>query len=58
MAQQIPSYPLQSIEVINEIGKVIDDASEKLRKLNLEVTTPLYDSLRTMLTVSKRLDIQ
>lgn len=58
MAQQIPSYTLQSIEVINEIGKVIDNASEELRKLNLEVTSPLYDSLRTMLTGSKRLDIQ
>ena len=57
MAQQIPSYTLQSIEVINEIGKVIDNASEELRKLNLEVTTPPYGSLRTILTVSKRLDI-
>ncbi|OJZ81624.1 hypothetical protein ASPFODRAFT_52009 [Aspergillus luchuensis CBS 106.47] len=37
MVQQTPSYPLQSIEVINEIGKVIDDASEELRKLNLEI---------------------
>lgn len=58
MAQQTLSYPLQSIEVINEIGKVIDDASEELRKLNLEVTTPPYDALRTILTVTKRLDIQ
>ncbi|KAI2903714.1 hypothetical protein CBS11852_1725 [Aspergillus niger] len=37
MAQQTHNYPLQSTEVINEIGSVIDDASEELRRLNLEI---------------------
>jgi len=58
MAQKTHNYPLQSTEVINEIGKVIDDASEELRRLNLEVIIPPSDLLRTTLTVTKRLDIQ
>ncbi|OOF90176.1 hypothetical protein ASPCADRAFT_179611 [Aspergillus carbonarius ITEM 5010] len=37
MTQQAHSHPLQAPEVINEVTKAIDDASEELRALNLDI---------------------
>ncbi|PYI02592.1 hypothetical protein BO78DRAFT_410495 [Aspergillus sclerotiicarbonarius CBS 121057] len=37
MTHQIYDHPLQSPDVINKVTKAIDDASEELRALNLEI---------------------
>ncbi|PWY65672.1 hypothetical protein BO94DRAFT_561504 [Aspergillus sclerotioniger CBS 115572] len=37
MTQQTHDHPLQTPEMINEVTKAIDDASEELRALNLEI---------------------